>query len=281
MLQFSRRHFMQAGAAGAVLAAVPGCSQFAISKPKPKVGVQLYSVRGLCGKDLAGTLTAIKAMGYAGVEFAGYYGKEAKELRKILDDIGLTACGTHTGVDTILPQNIAKTIEFNQEIGNKYLMVPGMSAKTKEDWLNRATQFNVAAVAAKAAGMYVGYHNHQHEFKTKFDGVCAFEIFFSHTVPQVSMQMDVGHVVSAGEDPVQWLRKFPKRTRTVHLKETYPGPGILGQPEPGKPGVKWDDVFVELDRNITEWYIVETEADPNTLEKIRGCIEFLKSKGRA
>jgi len=280
MMQFSRRSFIKGSAAGLALAAMPSLVK-AADKAKARTGVQLYSVRKLCEKDLLGTLKAIKEMGYAGVEFAGYYGKSAKELRKILDDNGLVACGTHTGVDSINPQNIAKTIEFAQEVGNKYLMVPGMKAETKADWLARAAEFNVAAETAKKAGMYVGYHNHQHEFKTKFDGVCAWEIFFSNTSKDVCTQMDIGHVVSAGEDPVKWLEKFPGRARTVHAKETYPGPGILGQPAEGKPGVKWDEVFAELDKNVTEWYIVESEADPSTLDKIRGCIEFLKSKGRA
>lgn len=280
MMHFSRRNFLKAGAAGLALASVPSIVRAASAKPQ--VGVQLYSVRGICGKDLVGTLKAIKEMGYAGVEFAGYYGKTAQELKQILSDTGLVACGTHTGVDTIKPENIAKTIEFNQIIGNKYLMVPGMKAESKEDWLNRAKEFNAAAITAKAAGMYVGYHNHQHEFKTKYDGTCAWEIFFGNTSPDVCIQMDVGHVVSAGEDPVAWLKKFPKRSRTLHAKEIYPGPGILGQVPEGKQGVKWDEVFATTDADgVTDWYIVESEADPNTLEKIRGCIDFLKSKGRA
>ena len=279
-MQFSRRDFVKAGAAGLALTAMPSLVK-AADKAKARVGVQLYSVRDLCGKDLVGTLKAIKEMGYVGVEFAGYYGKSAKELKQILGDTGLVACGTHTGVDSIKPENIQGTIAFNQEVGNKYLMVPGMKADTKEDWLNMAKLFSEAAATAKKAGMYVGYHNHQHEFKDKFDGVSKWEIFYSNAAPDVCSQMDIGHVVSAGEDPVAWLKKFPKRARTVHAKETYPGPGILGQPEAGKPGVKWDDVFVALDADITEWYIVESEADPNTLEKIRGCFEFLKSKGRA
>jgi len=279
MMQFSRRNFLKAGAAGLALTAVPAFA--AAPTRKIQVGVQLYSVRGICGKDVAGTFKAIKAMGYAGVEFAGYYGKTAKELKQLLDDSGLIACGTHTGVDTIKPENIAKTIEFNQTIGNKYLMVPGMKADTKEDWLKMAKLFSEAAVTAKAAGMVVGYHNHQHEFKNKFDGVCKWEIFYSNASPDVCSQMDVGHVVSAGEDPVAWLKKFPKRSRTLHAKEIYPGPGILGQVPEGKQGVKWDEVFATAEADVTEWYIVESEADPNTLEKIRGCVDFLKSKGRA
>jgi sugar phosphate isomerase/epimerase len=281
MTQLSRRNFLATSAAGLTLAAT--ASRFAMADParKVRVGVQLYSVRDLCQKDFVGTLKAIKAMGYAGVEFAGYYGKSAKELKQILNDTGLVACGTHLGLENILPNKIQETIAFNQEIGNKYLMVPGMKADTAQDWLDRAKDFSTAAITAKAAGMYVGYHNHQHEFKDKFDGKCKWEIFFSNAAPEVCQQMDVGHVVSAGEDPVAWIKKFPNRLRTVHAKETYPGPGILGQPAEGKPGVNWDEVLPAIEADVTEWYIVESEADPNTLEKVRGCFEFLKSKGRA
>ncbi len=281
MMQFSRRNFLKTGVAGLALASMP--SIVCAASAKPRVGVQLYSVRKLCEKDLVGTLKAIKEMGYAGVEFAGYYGKSAQELKKMLDDNGLVACGTHTGLDTIKPANLAKTIEFNQTIGNKYLMVPGMKVEnTAQGWIDTAKLFSDAAVTAKAAGMYVGYHNHQHEFKDKFDGKCKWDIFFSNASADVCSQMDVGHVVSAGEDPVAWLKKFPKRSRTLHAKEIYPGPGILGQVPEGKQGVKWDEVFAATDADaVTDWYIVESEADPNTLEKIRGCIDFLKSKGRA
>jgi len=285
MMRFSRRNFLKAGAAGLVVASSPVLVQAGAmvgKQRKIQVGVQLYSVRDLCKKDLVGTLKAIKEMGYAGVEFAGYHGKTAKELKQILDDTGLVMCGTHTGLDSIKPQNIAATIAFNQETGNKYLMVPGMGAKTQQEWLEAAKTFSEAAVAAKAAGMYVGYHNHQHEFKDKFDdGKCKWETLFDNASPDVCTQLDVGHVVSAGQDPVAWLKKYPNRSRTLHAKEIYPGPGVLGQVPEGMKGVKWDDVFAAAEADVTEWYIVESEADPNTLEKIRGCINFLKSKGRA
>jgi hypothetical protein len=56
--------------------------------------VQLYSVRTECEKDLPGTIKAVAKMGYKGVEFAGYYGRDAKTLKKLLDGVGLKCCGT-------------------------------------------------------------------------------------------------------------------------------------------------------------------------------------------
>ena len=64
------------------------------------IALQLYSIRHDCEKDLPGTLEAVAKMGYDGVEFAGYYGRSAGELRKLLDDLGLRVAGTHTRLDT-------------------------------------------------------------------------------------------------------------------------------------------------------------------------------------
>jgi sugar phosphate isomerase/epimerase len=252
-------------------------------KRKPQVGVQLYSVREMCKGDLVGTLKGIKAIGYDGVEFAGYYGKSAKDLKQIIDDCGLVACGTHTGMGTIKPDAIKETIEFNQVLGNKYLMVPHIGRpKTEDECRKIAAELSAAALTAKASGMYVGYHNHQHEFKDKYPcGKCMWELIYDNAAPDVCQQMDVGHVVAAGEDPVFWLNKYPGRSRTLHAKEVYPGPGILGQVPDGVKGVDWDALFVVAEEGPLDWYIVESEADPKVLDKVAGGFEYLKTKGRA
>ena len=66
------------------------------------IALQLYSVREDCERDLSGTLAAVAKMGYEGVEFAGYYGRSARELRAMVDDLGLAVVGTHIGLDTLL-----------------------------------------------------------------------------------------------------------------------------------------------------------------------------------
>ncbi len=284
MKSFSRRDFLKAGITAAV--AVPALSQAGMLIPgrkKPEVGVQLYSVREMCKKDLVGTLKGIKEIGYAGVEFAGYYGKSAKELKQIIDDRGLVACGTHTGMATIKPDKIQETIEFNRIVGNKYLMVPHIGRpKTADECKKIAADLSAAAITAKASGMYVGYHNHQHEFKEKYScGKCMWELVYDNAAPELCQQMDVGHVVAAGEDPVFWLNKYPGRVRTLHAKEVYPGPGILGQVPAGVKGVDWDALFVVAEKGPLNWYIVESEADPSVLDKVAGGFEYLKAKGRA
>ena len=96
------------------------------------IALQLYSVRNECKKDWPGTLAAVAKMGYEAVEFAGYYQTPARELRKMLDDLGLKAAGTHIGLEALLGDELARTIEFNRTIGNDFLIVPGLPKEQTE-----------------------------------------------------------------------------------------------------------------------------------------------------
>ena len=55
-------------------------------KSRYLVGLQLYTVRDDCAKDFPGVIKAVGKMGFTGVEFAGYYGRSAQELRAMLDE---------------------------------------------------------------------------------------------------------------------------------------------------------------------------------------------------
>ena len=72
---------------------------------KIPIALQLYSIRHECEKDLPGSLEAVAEMGYAGVDFAGYYGYDAPTIRTMLDDLGLKVAGCHTGIQTLPRQN--------------------------------------------------------------------------------------------------------------------------------------------------------------------------------
>lgn len=277
-----RREFIQRGIYAA--AGIAGSGSLALAEAagkRPRVGVQLYSIHTAFQKDMEGTLKAVRAIGYEGVEFAGYFGKSAKELRAMLDGCGLVACGSHVGMDDIRPEKIAATIAFNREIGNPYLMVPGVPAKTEKDWLDAARVFSQAAETAKAAGMYVGYHNHEGALKDRFHNKCVLEIFFTAASPDVCMQLDTGNAANMGEDPAFWLRRFPGRCRTIHLKEAHSTSSILGNPDAGKKGIAWPSVFAAAEAEGTQWYIVECEARPDSLEAIGASFKFLKACGKA
>src|SRR3989442_2834176 len=53
-----------------------------------RIGLQLYTVRGLMAKDFEGTLAKVAQIGYREVEFAGYFDHPPKDVRAMLDRLG-------------------------------------------------------------------------------------------------------------------------------------------------------------------------------------------------
>ena len=283
----SRRGFIaKSVAAAAVLASsADGASQDQKKKQRAKnrsrrrapIGLQLYSVREDCKRDLPGTIAAVAKMGYKGVEFAGYYDRTAGQLRKMLDDNGLVCCGTHTGLDTLLGDNLARTIEFNKTLGNKYLIVPGLPEKYRtshQAWLDTAKLFNELAEKVKPHEMLVGYHNHSIEF-TAMDGELPWDTFYGNTRKDVVMQIDVGNAIHGGADPLPYLYKYPGRAITVHVKEFSKTnkKALIGEGD-----VNWK-AFFALCKAVgqTEWYIVEQESYAYPpLECVQRCLRNLR-----
>ncbi len=208
-LALSRREFIHKTAlAAATGLAAAGSARPAIASSyggnKIPFALQLYSVRNECARDLVGTVTAVGRMGYKAVEFAGYHGRDAAALRSLLDANGLKCCGTHIALDTLLGDNLPRTIEFNQTIGNPYLIVPSLPTKytrTRQGWQEAADLFSELSDKLELHGMHIGYHNHNIEFKP-VDGEVPWDTFFNRAKKQVVIQFDTGNGVAEGGDPV-------------------------------------------------------------------------------
>lgn len=244
---------------------------------KVRVGVQLYSVREQCKTDFAATIAAVASIGYKGVEFAGYYGHTAEQVRMLLDKNGLVACGSHLPFESLLEDKLDQTIEFNRVIGNKFLIVPSLQARSKREWLDKANYFNRLADTLAKYGMFVGYHAHAHDFQ-KFDGECAWDLFFANTKPTVIMQLDTGNCIAGGVDPVTVLKKYPGRARTIHLKAHASDPeAVIGEDD-----TNWQAIFEFCETGgKTEWYIVEHETSKQPLEALRRSFAALSKLGKA
>src|SRR5687768_11919391 len=162
------------------------------------VALQVYSVRKEAAADLPGTLAAIKAAGYDGVEFAGYYERSAAELKRLLDDNELRCAGMHTGLKTVQGDELAGTIDFNRVIGNTNLIVPGMPNERRGGeavWRDNAKLFNELAEKAAGEGMRIGYHNHGHEFQAAPGEEVPWDVFGRETRRDVILQLDLGNAM--------------------------------------------------------------------------------------
>jgi sugar phosphate isomerase/epimerase len=247
------------------------------------LALQLYSVREACAEDLPGTLAKVAEMGYDGVEFAGYHGRDAAQIARLLKETGLRAAGTHTRIETLLTDEaFGETAAFNREIGNRNLIVPGLGEEyigSAEAWERTARLFNDLAARAAAEGMRVGYHNHWHEFTPFPDGRTGWEILAEATSDEVLLQFDTGNARCAGVEILPFLTRWPGRSLSVHVKECNAA-GIGTRPKGliGEGDVPWADVLAFCrEQGATEWLVVEQEdyALP-PLECVEVCLRNLR-----
>lgn len=265
---YSRRDFLKLSAGALGVSAVAGaCGEEAASSAARTVdrpiGVQLHCVRHQIEEQgLEPNLEALASLGYEGVEFADYHGHSAAELRRMLDDAGLRACGSHEYIDVMLGDELERTLEFHQTIGNDYLIVRWMGEEmhgTREDLLRTCETYNEIAAALKPHGMRIGYHNHGYIFERYEDGgPTKWEIFCDNTIDDVALQLDTGNAASLA-DPVDLMRRNPGRFATMHIKPWHPEDrdAFIGD-----DALDWDTI-VELTRTSAglDWYIIEYERD--------------------
>jgi len=236
---------------------------------KVPIALQLYSVRGEVQKDVVATLRSVAGLGFVGTEPWGYGGEDLKwmghdchEIRMMLDDHGLICCGIHLEPGAFARDNLKRTMEFNQVLGNRFLIIAGDKERmsTLDGVRELADILNDVAEKLAPEGMFPGYHAHPFDF-VDVGGREAWDVLFSMTEDRVIMQVDIGNSMAGGGDPIHYLRTFPGRARTVHLKE-YGGPhgAVIGEGD-----VDWATVFdlCETCHN-TEWYVVE-EGGPEGL----------------
>ncbi len=254
--------------------------------PNIPIALQLFSVRGECKKDLSAALRSVAKLGYAGVEPWGYQGDRlewmghsAADVRKMLDDNGLTCCGIHLSTRAILGDNLQRTIGLNQTLGNRFLIVaadkPRMSAV--DTIAELAGILNDVAEKLAPLGMFAGYHAHPFDFEA-VEGEIAWDRLFSQTREDVIMQMDTGNCAKGGGDPIGTLRKFPGRAKSVHLKEfDAPEGGVIGE---GK--LDWPAIFDLCETSQpTEWYVVEEGgAEGMGFDVPKRSLEALRAMGK-
>ncbi|HEY0941386.1 MAG TPA: sugar phosphate isomerase/epimerase [Steroidobacter sp.] len=298
-MSITRRSFLE-GSSLAVLAAMTGARSFAgstgIGPLGRPIGLQLYTVREAAGRDLLGTLQQLQTIGYREVETAGFYGKSGKELRKILADHGMTAPSAHSSMSE-LQKGMQKIVDAAAEVGAKYLVCafpsqpPNKPAYadiareiTLDDWKWNAEQLNKLGELARQAGLQAGYHNHNMEFRS-YDGVVAFDELLQQTDPKlITIELDLAWVVTAGLDPVKYLKQYPERISLLHVKDVWKGAKTTVTEinkqtiEVGRGQIDWQRVFAACDPKHLKHYFVEQENfTGSTIEAVRSSFEYLST----
>jgi sugar phosphate isomerase/epimerase len=247
--------------------AIAGALAAARKPPRQRVpiGLQLWSVRDDCVKDIDATLKSVAAAGFAGVEFTGMYKYEhdGKALRTILDGLGLRAEGVHLSVRALGPSRLAETIAFHKTIGCHLLIVGGDPRFTDPEGSKVfADEMNIAAAALKKEGLFCGFHNHAEEF-AKVKETTYWDLFAQRTSQDVFLQLDVGWAFEAGLDPVALIKRYPGRFKTLHLRGKV-AKGVRNKlPIIGQDTLDWPGIISAcLDGGGAEWFMVEQEQIP-------------------
>jgi sugar phosphate isomerase/epimerase len=264
----SRRSLLAIAAGAGISLAAPG-------KNIP-VGLELYSVRDNLKSDLSGTLRTVVEMGYQCVEFyAPYYEwttEQAKQVRKLLDDLGIHCNSTHNDASNLKSGKIDHAIELNNLIGSKYVVVASAGDINDLDgWKKVADDLNQASERLRPAGLRTGYHNHELEFKP-IGGTRPMDVIARNTSKDVMLQFDVGTCVDAGSDPVAWVEQNPGRIRSMHCKDWSPQKGyrVLF----GEGAVPWKQLFQAAEHGGgIEFYLIEQEgSDYPPFETVKRCL---------
>ncbi|MGV3520669.1 sugar phosphate isomerase/epimerase family protein [Luteitalea sp.] len=274
----SRRSFLAAAVTTPFVAALSAAT-------RPMVGLELFSVRQDLARDLFGTVRTVAKTGYEAVEFfSPYYQWEpsyARQVRQLLDDVGMKAPSTHNSADVFTPEGLKKAIDLNVTLGSTLIVMAsaGRGVTTLDDWKRVADRLAAAAETLRPLGMAAGFHNHQTEF-TPIQGTRPIDVLAKQTPRDVVLQFDVGTCVDAGQDPVAWIKANPGRIKSLHCKDWAPGEGpdkgyhVLT----GEGVVPWKEIRAAAESvGGVETYLIEQEGSRFTpFETIEKCLATWK-----
>ncbi|MDA0196491.1 MAG: sugar phosphate isomerase/epimerase [Bacteroidetes bacterium] len=217
----SRRDFIiQSGSIAVGTALFPSCLN--TSKKVDDHGLQLYTFRDQMANDAIGTLKQIAEIGIKQIESARsakghYYGLKSTEMRDVCADLGMTLRSGHVHLD----DNFQQTMDEAAEAGQEYLVCSSMptNGQTVDNYLATAEAFNKAGEDCKKMGLKFGYHNHEYEFESE-NGQVLYDVLLDNTQGDlVHWELDLGWVIVAGKDPLDYFKKYQGRFPLWHLKD--------------------------------------------------------------
>ncbi|MEQ8217345.1 MAG: sugar phosphate isomerase/epimerase [Arenibacter sp.] len=218
----TRKEFlMQSGMLAAGVVLLPSFTLH-YKNPKKNLGVQLYTFRKEMLEDAVGTLKRIAALGIKQIESARstkglYYGLSPKEMKSVCEDLGMTLRSGHVALD----EHWKETMDQAAEAGQEYLICSSMptEGQTADNYKAVAEAFNKAGEECNSRNIKFGYHNHEYEFESE-NGEVFYDILLNNTQANlVHMELDLGWVVVAGKDPLDYFRKYEGRFPLWHLKD--------------------------------------------------------------
>ena len=242
-----------------------------------KIGVQLYTIREQMAADFEGSLRKIAALGYDEVEFAGLYGRDPADVRKLLADLSLDPVASHIN-SVELRRDPAAMIAQTKAIGARYMVIawfPPEDRDTLSEWKEWIALFNKIGAMAKQEGIQFVYHNHEFEF-IPIDGVRPYDLLLEQLDPGlVRMELDLYWLELAGVDPLPLFAKYPGRFPLLHVKDMSRQDSSMADVGAGR--IDFATIFADRERSGTRHYFVEHDSTSDPFASLANSISYLRN----
>lgn len=253
---------------------------------QPKLAAQLYTIREhtQTASDLAASLKRIREIGYTAVQVSAIGPIPDREVKAIVDDLGLTICNTHVRPSEALWSNLDSVIAQHRAWGCRHVAIGSMPNAFREEgeagFHRFAREASEIGRRLHEAGLTFSYHNHSFEF-VRFGRRTGLDIIYEESDPRyLQAEIDTYWVQHGGGDPMAWIARMKGRMPVVHLKDMVIIDGQPAMAEVGEGNLNWPAVLDACRVAGVEWYAVEQDVcrrDP--FESLRISYENLKSMG--
>ena len=243
---------------------------------RDQISLQLYTVREETARDMPGTLRRVSEIGYPAVEFAGYGGLSAPDLRNILDDLGLRASGAHVPIES-WESDAGSVVADMHALNSSHAILPIAPPEHRRDEYSVASlanRLNRWGEVCRDGDVTFSYHNHDFEF-ARLGGSTMWEVLVRETDPElVHLELDLYWVKYGGSDPEAVLRDVGDRVSLVHLKDMAPDETRSDLPV-GEGTMPWTGLLEVADAAGVEWYIAEQDNPRDALEEVSISLQHL------
>ena len=272
-----RRSFLSTVGAALLGAACARVSSGQSGQRLDRIGIQLYTVRRDLANDFEGTLARIAEIGYRELEFAGYHGKSPADVRAIITRLGLTAPSSHVPIDAFR-RNIDGVIGEAKTVGHEYLVVPWLDPaerRSMDDYRRLADDLNRFGEKVRAAGMQLGYHNHDFELKAMGGSVPLDTLFDRTDRNLVVFELDLYWVTYGGADPLTYISRYPGRVHLVHVKDSAGAPEHR-MVDVGQGTIDFGRIFARREQAGIRHAFVEHDDPSNPQQTLRVSYQYLE-----
>lgn len=223
-------------------------------------------------RDAAGTMAAVAAAGFDEVEFAGFYGHTAAQMRELIDRNKLTSPAGHVSIDDLRAQ-LPQLLVDADVLGWRWLIVPWIDQRerTAAGYHAIAADLNRAGAIAADNGVGIGYHAENYDFRPLQDGTIPYDILLSEG--RCAMELDTYWIAKGGGDPLKYLSRHRGRFPLLHIKDITADGKMANA---GEGIIDFPAIIAAARRQGAAHFIIENDEPRNPIADVTRGLKYLK-----